>query len=196
MSDYLWDKTGAADPEVRRLEALLGDLAHRPRPLELPATERRARRAPLLQYAAAAALLLAVLAGALVALRLARPSDPGPVAASAPAPTHGPRESASPPAPPKETNPLRDETAPRGRQAHLTANKPRRAPRRTAPVSVAEGARAGSTASAPSVAREDQRLRAKEQLVYALRLTGVKLEEVRRRVQGEPDTPAAPGRTR
>lgn len=30
MSDYLWDKSGAVDPEVERLEQLLAPLAHRP----------------------------------------------------------------------------------------------------------------------------------------------------------------------
>jgi hypothetical protein len=36
MSDYLWDKTGARDAEVERLENLLGQLRHRPRPFTLP----------------------------------------------------------------------------------------------------------------------------------------------------------------
>jgi hypothetical protein len=34
--DYLWDRTGAPDPEVGRLEQLLGSLAHRPASLQLP----------------------------------------------------------------------------------------------------------------------------------------------------------------
>jgi hypothetical protein len=32
-SDYLWDKSGAPDPEVRELEALLSAFRHQPRPL-------------------------------------------------------------------------------------------------------------------------------------------------------------------
>ena len=61
MSDYLWDKTGEADPEVERLEEMLGAFAHRPRPLELPAkVGARPRRFTLSQLAAAAALLLLI----------------------------------------------------------------------------------------------------------------------------------------
>jgi hypothetical protein len=36
MSDYLWDKTGARDAEVERLENLLGQLRHRPQPFTPP----------------------------------------------------------------------------------------------------------------------------------------------------------------
>ncbi|HZT58097.1 MAG TPA: hypothetical protein VFA21_05655 [Pyrinomonadaceae bacterium] len=36
MSDYLWDKTGARDAGVERLENLLGQLRHRPQPFALP----------------------------------------------------------------------------------------------------------------------------------------------------------------
>ncbi|HEY0077780.1 MAG TPA: hypothetical protein VGB73_03975 [Pyrinomonadaceae bacterium] len=71
MNDYLWDKSGDADEDVRQLEELLGTLRHQPRPLELPEEFqtanplrplRRTRRFwPAL--AAAAALLLVALAG-------------------------------------------------------------------------------------------------------------------------------------
>ena len=30
MTDYLWDKSGEPDPEIQRLEHLLGGFAHRP----------------------------------------------------------------------------------------------------------------------------------------------------------------------
>ncbi|MBC7930703.1 MAG: hypothetical protein H7Z38_09110, partial [Rubrivivax sp.] len=74
MSDYLWDKGSEADPEVERLEELLGEFRHRPRSLELPPdVETDAGRAPRhfrkAWLAVAAALLLAVMAVAFVALR-------------------------------------------------------------------------------------------------------------------------------
>lgn len=78
MSDYLWDKTGEPDEDVRRLEGLLGEFRHRPRALELPASAegfarvgRRAPRAfrPAWLALAAAVLLLFVLAGALFVAR-------------------------------------------------------------------------------------------------------------------------------
>ncbi len=73
MSDYLWDKTGEADEETRRLEELLGGLKFQPRPLELPAAPARnvntARTTPrsLLSWprlAVAASLTAALLLGA------------------------------------------------------------------------------------------------------------------------------------
>ncbi|HSE19331.1 MAG TPA: hypothetical protein VLB46_19875 [Pyrinomonadaceae bacterium] len=55
--DYLWDKTGQPDPEIQKLEEILGTLRYQPRPLVLP----RRNYFPLL--AIAASLLLALLAG-------------------------------------------------------------------------------------------------------------------------------------
>ena len=70
MNDYLWDKSGETDEEVRRLEELLGNLRHEPRTLELlrelPATANPPRRARSFFWpalAAAAALLLVALVG-------------------------------------------------------------------------------------------------------------------------------------
>ena len=51
---YLWDKSGPPDPEVERLERLLGPLGHRG---ETPRFSAR-RRGPLLAIAAAAAAIL------------------------------------------------------------------------------------------------------------------------------------------
>ena len=65
MSDYLWDKSGEADPEIERLENLLGGLRYQQKPLEmpleLPVRPRRTFVWPRL--AAAAALVLMILAG-------------------------------------------------------------------------------------------------------------------------------------
>ena len=36
-ADYLWDKTGEPDPEVKQLEEILGTQRYQPRPLEIPA---------------------------------------------------------------------------------------------------------------------------------------------------------------
>jgi hypothetical protein len=188
MSDYLWDKTGEADPEVERLESLLGGLAHGPRPLVLPAVaESRPRRAPWLKYAAAAAVLLAVVAGSLVALRLAGTNAPGPVARTAPQADDTPREAATPAAPTPEHLVNAPPETPAPRRVPKSAGKPRRERRQSA----------SGPGNAREVAAEGQR--AKEQLMYALRLTGVKLEEVRRKVRGEEDAEGSPeerGRTR
>jgi hypothetical protein len=68
-ADYLWDKTGEPDPEVKQLEEILGTLRYQPRPLEIPAglhvgRERsffrgfRSHAAPLAIAATVAMLLL------------------------------------------------------------------------------------------------------------------------------------------
>jgi len=209
MSDYLWDRTGGADPEVARLEKLLGAYAHRPRPLELPAEAApRPRRFKALRLAAAAALLFAVLAGALVALRHARrgvgpsvvkeeaPREVAPTLTGAPAGVNAPAAHA-----PQR----RDERAaagagpgPRERVGPERANKFRR---RSPVASGQAGARPRGGGprgvAARGVAGDAERLQAKEQLVYALRLTSAKLGEVRRKVQGDEEArPAPPGRSR
>src|SRR5436305_14321405 len=81
MSEYLWDKTGETDAEVARLETLLGELRHGPRPLELPSefettsaqvgahAPRTRRPVRAGRLAVAAMLLLALVALAFVLLR-------------------------------------------------------------------------------------------------------------------------------
>jgi hypothetical protein len=66
---YLWDKTGEPDPEVERLERVLGRLGHAEKPLQLPETAparppRRLAfpRLPAWSFAAAAAAVVAVAA--------------------------------------------------------------------------------------------------------------------------------------
>jgi len=71
MSDYLFDKEGAPDPEIERLEGLLAPMAYRGAP---PALPRPRRRAPMFVVAAAGIAL----AAALVAVLIARPWRPGP----------------------------------------------------------------------------------------------------------------------
>jgi hypothetical protein len=78
--DYLWDPAAAADPEIARLERALAPLAHRgevpawpagPRRLDGPSAGRRLPRFrwPMALAALAAVLLIAVGAGAWLALR-------------------------------------------------------------------------------------------------------------------------------
>ncbi len=72
MSDYLWDKTGEPEEDVKRLEELLGRLSFQPRTLEVPTTlpvlPRQAARSTSnfsrRRLAVAASLALTLLAGA------------------------------------------------------------------------------------------------------------------------------------
>lgn len=63
--DYLWDRTGEPDPEIQKLEAILGELRYQPRPLELPADVNVGRKqsffrdfGPRLAIAATIAMLV------------------------------------------------------------------------------------------------------------------------------------------
>lgn len=232
MSDYLWDKSGEPDTDVERLEELLGRLRHAGAAPELPfeagtraapfeLESRASTRASLYssaffsrpaRLAAAAALLLAVLAGAFVMLRafktdgvrasvdnetqVTQPHAPeevkpreeerAPQVASSPS-----KESATPERAEREpsrrvelvaskspSKPQRLERAPRETVASRTTPDVRTA---TAQVGVFEG-------RAPDVER---RVRAKEQLVYALRLTSEALKQVRGRASGVEVSPNA-----
>jgi len=79
--DYLWDKSGEPDPEVERLERLLGRFRHDQPAPQFPAAEPHPRRVwflPLRRFEAAAlavaASLVLVLAGAWYVMRLSRPA--------------------------------------------------------------------------------------------------------------------------
>lgn len=62
--EYLWSKSGPADPEVERLEALLGRYRHVPAASPIPLAPARAARFPFGWALAAAAVLAVVGAGA------------------------------------------------------------------------------------------------------------------------------------
>jgi hypothetical protein len=70
--DYLWDKTGEPDPQIKQLEDILGTLRYQPRALPLPVTRRRSY-IPVL--AIAATVVLALLATGLW-LRVRTDSQP------------------------------------------------------------------------------------------------------------------------
>lgn len=226
MSDYLWDGTGEPDAEVARLESLLGELRHRPRAFKPPpesgaapvealpvetlkhATHARRLFRPA-WLAVAAAVVIALAAGALVFLRAGRLSE-DPQRASQLAPASRPSTQTQPstqlatgtqslsPTPIPTQEPAYE---PERREQQVASKPPLPARERRS-----DGARAALPASAqrklqirpatdfdrrdvtnasaslrdgsaPDIA--SQRLAAKEQLVYALRLTSDKLREVR-----------------
>jgi hypothetical protein len=233
MSDYLWDKSGEADGDVERLEELLGRLRHAGAAPELPfeagtqassleLKSHASTRAGLFSHAffsrparlaAAAALLLAVLAGAFALMRMvkkaegrasvvneiqvARPHAPEEVKpreeVSAPQVVSStPKESATPE--PLQREPLR--------RVELVTSKPpvksqRREPAPRETVASQPKPRDVKTAMAQGGVFEgrgtevDSRVRAKEQLVYALRLTSEALKQVRGRASGVEVRPNA-----
>jgi FecR protein len=81
MNDYLWDRSGAPDPEIQCLESLLSEFRYEERLLNLPIEMPRAPRySPLLmRLAAAAVVILALGASIYVTLRPGTaPPDVGP----------------------------------------------------------------------------------------------------------------------
>jgi hypothetical protein len=63
--NYLWDRSGEPDPEVQKLEEILGTLRYQPQPLRIPKDIRVGRRRSFFPTMAIAAVivLLAVLLG-------------------------------------------------------------------------------------------------------------------------------------
>ena len=79
--DYLWDKSGEPDPEIKKLEEILGTLRYQPKPLQLPR-----RRNYLASLAIAGTVVMALLAGGLwTQIKTNEPIIPA-VAISTPAP--------------------------------------------------------------------------------------------------------------
>ena len=70
--DYLWDKSGKPDPEVQRLEQVLGELRHEGEPPPFRAPAVRPTRRPWIPALAAAAGML-IVAGAWWGVRLVQP---------------------------------------------------------------------------------------------------------------------------
>ncbi len=218
MSDYLWDKTGEPDAEVERLEALLGGLGHAPRPLALPAQaapfERRPSGLPATAWlAVAAALLLASLLVAAAFLR-ARPATEGKSAVASG--TLRPQAGALGKTPPRMLEPppdtpggvVKDERVAlkihgrgsrdgKGEQSaslQRRRQKPSAAARAGTPDGGGLAFKTMNAGGAPSLF-ESTRLMTKEQLVYALRLTGAKLRDVSLRTQGRDESgPPSNGR--
>lgn len=214
MSDYLWDKTGEPEREVERLEELLGALKHQPRPLELPSDVRveqpRHRLRPALA-AAAAVVALIMLAGAWLASTRGDGDAEQKIAVK---PQHeAPQREATP-----TVNNAGTVTVPEQPDEQVVRNDEREEKtfRRQAPRVGAVNKRRGSTSltkTPPAARREDavarepldehrrvddmasispEQREAKEQLMYALRLTSAKLNEVQRRTRDASDErPAA-----
>ena len=235
MSDYLWDKSGEAERDVERLEELLGRLRHAGAAPELP-FEAGTRAAPFelegrastraglfgaalfsrpARLAAAAALLLAALAGALVMLRtfktdggrasvdnetqVTRPQPNAPEEVKPREEVRAPQVAASPSK--ESATPERTEREP-SRRFELVVSKPPVKPHRREPAPRETVASRATTRDVKAAMAQggvlegrtpdtDSRVRAKEQLVYALRLTSEALRQVRGRASGVEVRPNA-----
>ena len=155
--DYLWDKSGEPDPEIQRLEEILGTLRYQPKPFEVPRdvpVPRRRSHFPLL--AIAATLLVALLAGG-IWLRVRTRQEPQ-------------QQYVKLPTPPVEEKPIAREPdkTPVPPKEHVAVN---RVPRKRS--------------SSPVLSRREREeaLAAKQQLMIALRLASEKLNLVHKKTQ-------------
>jgi len=164
--DYLWDKSGEPDPDIQKLEEILGSLRYQPQPLEIPEDLRISRRqrnyVPLL--AIAATVVVALLAG-IIWLSVRKKEAPQELRATAP----------MIPAPANKkvnvtTGDKKDPVPPR--PAEKVARNPK--PRNRAYTSVAKKR------------EREEALAAKEQVLFALRLASEKLNLAQRKIQSTP----------
>ncbi|HVG30663.1 MAG TPA: hypothetical protein VM864_13225 [Pyrinomonadaceae bacterium] len=120
MSDYLWDKTGEPEPEVERLEELLGGLRFQPRTFEVPATlpfaPRRATPARTSfnwsRLAVAASLIVTLLLGAWLVVSKRQTAD-------------APQFAHQTPAPEEKVTPRQDQTQSQPPQQQLAGATPK-----------------------------------------------------------------------
>ena len=179
MNDnYLWDRSGEPDPEIQKLEEILGTLRYQPRALEIPHNLQVGRRRsffPAMAIAAAVALL-AVVVG--VWLNFNRRPAP-PFDAKNTPPIDQPLNSATPATniddqtaiataikSPKQTGVQKQREAPRNLQARNQNSFTRTVIRQ------------------PELTPEE--LAEKEQVLVALRLVSAKLNLAQRKTQGVP----------
>jgi hypothetical protein len=183
--DYLWDKTGAADADVRELEALLGGLRYEPRPLALPAkvapaaARREAQRFPALRLAAVAALALLALAATLwLTLRRHAPATPEQHVAE--------QKGGQPAAPDVKPAPRQAETGGPAAQRAKNSAPPQKAQHRSHGRRTPQP-RASEFDYAASAAEGE---RAKEQLLLALHVASEKLNAAQKKIRqpGEPQS--------
>ncbi|MDX6530395.1 MAG: hypothetical protein QOH41_2685 [Blastocatellia bacterium] len=176
--NYLWDRSGEADPAIQELEEILGTLRYQPQPLEIPRTIQLGRRRsffPAMAIAAAIALCALLLGlwfsfnrrppAAFVASNSLQIEPP----ATATQPPLKPGNQAEPAAVdnrPNQTDTRKRREAPRDL---LTRNQ-RRAPR--------------TSIRQPELTPEE--LSEKEQVLVALRLVSYKLNVAQRKTQGVP----------
>jgi hypothetical protein len=178
MNDnYLWDRSGEPDPEIQKLEEILGTLRYQPRGLEIPPHIQIGRHRnffPAMAIAAAIALL-AVLVGVWLFNRRQAPAfeaeNTPPIdrpLSSAPPATNTDDQNAivTVVKSPKQTGVQKQREAPRNLQARNQSSFNRTVVRQ------------------PTLTPEE--LAEKRQVLVALRLVSAKLNLAQRRTQGAP----------
>jgi hypothetical protein len=189
--DYLWDKSGRPDPEIERLEQLLGNLRYRRPAQDLPLPERspvQTRRSMFTTFlaAAAAVLLMITAAGFWLTLRSNQKETARALAAVVePGSLPGALNAASISVITVRTTTTREPSKSEHNIIATGASSPEK-PRRATVIKHREPSVALLAKAAPQALREriseDEGVAAREQLIKALHLTSAKLNQVQRKV--------------
>ena len=167
--EYLWDKSGEPDPEIQRLEEILGTLRYQDKPLELPDQIVRTRSYNrVFMMAIAATVLLGLLAASLW-LKARDAQLPKKEIAERPPQIATPSVQQSPVQAENTTIDVPKDTVVNNERSN---RKPQLAKVRVPVQPVLHGK------------EREEALAAKQQVLLALRLTTEKLSEVQRRTIG------------
>ena len=160
--DYLWDKSGPPDPEIQKLEEILGTLRYQPKPFEIPLNvPAPQRRHYFPMIAIAATLLMALLAGG-IWLRV-RTRDKAPA-----------QQVSIPSVPQINAPPVEEKTIPTPERQNSLA------PRENI---VKANYKRRNRSSELSKREREEALAVKQQLMLALRLASEKLNLAHKKIQ-------------
>jgi len=177
MNDnYLWDRSGEPDPEIQKLEELLGELRYQPRPLKIPANISIPKGRNYFSLAIAAAIALLVI-GAALWFQISR-SQPKRVLQA------GGNPQAEPPKAPSTGSPQPEQPVNVKNDNDNEKLTPPRKRRATNLVAVTRRRENRVQAREPILTADEQA--EKEQVLLALRLVSAKLNIAQRKVVGAP----------
>jgi hypothetical protein len=176
--NYLWDRSGEADPEIQELEETLGTLGYQPRPLDIPRNLQLGRRRSLFpaMAIAAAIALCAVLLGVWFSFNRRQPSAS---VANNGLPINQPATATQPSLKP---NSQVEEATVVNRPKQIDLQKHREAPRDLLARNQSRVPR--TVIRQPELTPAE--LAEKEQVLVALRLVSYKLNVAQRKTQGVP----------
>lgn len=174
MNDnYLWDRTGEPDPEIQKLEELLGELRYQPQPLHIPANITVGRkRSFFVPMTIAAAIIMVAILSALWFQFSRKPNAPA--------------LQSKQDAPVTPINVRQPESSPEQKTAAVEDEPKEPKPRRQLNKNLM------AISKRPVIRRETfqqptpQEQAEKEQVLVALRLVSAKLNLAQRKTQGLP----------
>ncbi|MDX6402999.1 MAG: hypothetical protein QOH70_454 [Blastocatellia bacterium] len=177
--NYLWDRSGEADPEIQELEETLGELRYQSRPLDIPRNLQLGRRRRFFRAMAIAAAiaLCAVLLGVWFSFNRRQPSAS---VASHSLPIAQPAATATQPS--LKPNSQVEEATVVNRPKQIDLQKHREARRDLLARNQSRATR--TVIRQPKLTSEE--LAEKEQVLVALRLVSYKLNVAQRKTQGVP----------